>query len=304
VKEDRMRHHNTWSFLYGFIYVFAVALIIALAEYARRRKSRNPGRQKRKCKAFIQDQTQPQDALTGNVPARRAVKCIGDPRRTVQGVKRVVSLNPTRVTQRIFKPRILFQNVPNPPHIVAARKIDPIEIVLIEQRAQVRQTTWDLGVNEKKLRRFDLAFPQTDIKMLFYNNVLSSLFVYYGNSPVNGSDEDRLYLPNLTNVGSTGEVCMGHNVDQLRSEICVLSREEQVKRILDYFWYGSAFHLHHMAEANFKPWAEIEPRLSSLEEWERQTLLNPLFILTIDWARRGKFVTVRDALNPFHREGG
>jgi hypothetical protein len=310
-----MRHGNVaYAFLYGFLFILSIASIIALAEYFTRRKIRIPRRQRRNHRPVIRDPIQPQNAHfvttpiihthVVNTPVGTAARTVNRQPRTVNRVPRVSTLNPVRVATRIFRPRILPEGVPNPPRIIVTRRIDPVEIVLIEQKSQVRRTTWDFGVNEQKLRRFDLAYPQTDFKIVFFNGELNSVYVYYGMYPVSGADEDRLYLPNLTNVGPTGEVCMGHNVDQLRSEIRGFGRDEQIRRILEFFWYGSSFHFQHIREVNFEPWAKIEPRLSSLEEWERQTLLNPHFILSIDWAKRGKFVTVGEALNPFNREGG
>jgi hypothetical protein len=83
-----------------------------------------------------------------------------------------------------------------------------------------------------------------------------------------------------------------------------LSRDKQIEHFLNFFWFDSAFDLGHMPDANFLPWANIEPQLKSLEEWEKSTLRNPLFILSINWERRGIWVTLDQLLNPFFETGG
>jgi len=314
-----MRHHNTWSFLYGFIYIFAVALIIALAELARRRKNRNRESRRTNRNTFIENQATLQNVQSGNVLARaealRSVvetirvvgtgaRRVGNQVKPVQRVNKLVSGTQAKVTQRIFKPPIIFHGVPNPPRIIATRKIDPLEIYLVEQRPQVRQVTWNVGGQRRELKKYELSFPYMDFRFAFYQGFLDSLFVSYRNSPANGSPETRFYPSNLCNVAQNGKVCLGRGVEETVSRLSGLSRDKQIEHFLNFFWFDSAFDLGHMPDANFLPWSNIEPQLKNLEEWERFTLRNPLFILSINWERRGMWVTLDQLLNPFYETGG
>lgn len=313
-----MRNHNSWWLLYGIIYILALALVIACAELARRRKNRNPERQRINRNTFTQNQTRPQNAPVGNVLARadalrsvvQTIRVVGTGARRfgeqvkpVQRVNKLISPIQPKVSQRIFKPRILFHGCPNPPRMIATRKIDRIDICLLEHKPQIRETTWNVGGSEMRLVKRELSFPFVDFRIVFFQDFLDSLFVFYRSSPSNGSGETRLFPTNLCNVAQNGKVCLGRGIQELRAQISRLSRDKQIESILNFFWFDSAFDLSHLPDANYLPWKQIEPRLS-LDEWERSTLRNPLFILSINWEKRGIWVTVGELLNPFYGEGG
>lgn len=316
-----MRHHNVvgWSFLYGLLYILALALIIALGKYLSRRKSRKPGRKRNNRKTVIRNQSQSQSGPAGNTSARadalrsvvetiRVVRTgarrVGKQVKPVQRVSRLISPIQTRVSQQIFKPPILFPNVPNPPRKVAVRNDNLIEIHILEQRPQVRQVTWNVGGQRIELKKFELSSPYIGLRFVFYQGFFDSLFLYYRNSPANGSPDTRFYPSNLCNVAGNGKVCLGRGIEEALLQLSVLSKDKQIEHILNFFWFDSAFDLGHMPDANFLPWANIEPQLRSLEEWEKSTLRNPVFILSIDWGRRGIWFTLDQLLNPFYETGG
>jgi hypothetical protein len=315
-----MRHGNVaYAFLYGFLYILALALVLALAEYARRRKIRNPKRRRKNRNTLTQNQTIPQNVLVGNPPARakalRSVvqtirvvgtgaRRVGERVKPVQRINNVISPIQTRVTQRIFKAPILFPNVPNPPRRVAVRNDNLIEIHVLEQKPQARQVTWNVGGQRIDLKKFELSYPYIGFRFTFYQGLFDSLFLYYRNSPANGSPDTRFYPSNLCNVAGNGKVCLGNGIQETLSRFAGLSKDKQIEHILNFFWFDSAFDLGHMPDANFLPWANMEPELRSLEEWEKCTLRNPLFILSINWERRGIWFTLDQLLNPFFETGG
>jgi hypothetical protein len=315
-----MRNGNVaYAFLYGFLYILALALIIALGGYLSRLKSRKPGRKRNKCKPVIRSQIQPQNAHARNTPARadafRSVvqtisvvrtgaTRVGNQVNQIQRVSRLISPIHQRVTQRIFKPPILFHGVPNPPRRVAVRNENLIEIYILEQGPQARQVTWNVGGQRIDLKKFELSFPYIDFRFAFYQEFFDSLFLFYRSSPANGSPDTRFYPSNLCNVAGNGKVCLGNGIQETLSRFVGLSKDKQIEHILNFFWVGSAFDLSHMPDANFLPWASIEPQLKTLEEWEKSTLRNPVFILSINWERRGFWFTLDQLLNPFFETGG
>lgn len=314
-----MRNQFWWSLLYGTIYILAVVLLILFAGFARRRKKKNRDRRRKKRNALIRNQTIPQNGPPRNTPARaqplrpvvRTIRVVGtgarnvrDQVKVVRKVNRLISPIQTRVTQRIFKPPMLFPGVPNPPRIIATRKIDPLEIRLLEQRPQVRQVTWNVGGQRIELKKFEHSYPYINFRFAFYQGFLDSLFLYYRNSPANGSPDTRFYPSNLCNVAGNGKVCLGRGIGESLLQIAGLNIDKQIEHILNFFWFDSAFDVGHIPEANFLPWANIEPQLKTLEEWEKSTLRNPLFILSINWERRGIWFTLDQLLNPFYETGG
>lgn len=208
-----------------------------------------------------------------------------------------------RNVRRIVRPAMLYHGVPNPPRRVARRCFDFVEIEIIEQKPQVRETTWNVGGQQMRLVKRELSFPFVVFAILFFQGFLDSLFVFYRNSPSNGSGQTRLYPTNLCNVAQNGRVCLGRAIEELRSQISRLSRPRQMEHILNQFWFDSAFDLSHLPEANYLPWAKIQPELS-LDEWEKSSLRKPPFILSINWEKRGHWVTIEELLNPFYDKGG
>lgn len=249
-----------------------------------------------------------------NQRARSAIA--PNPDRGAGGVRRVNQRNAVlrtgnrqpgsrgRIARRIVRPAILFHGVPNPPRKVAGRRFDLVEMEIVEQKPQIRETTWNVGRLDKRLVKRELSFPFVVFTILFFQGLLDSLFAFYRNSPSNGSGQTRLYPTNLCNVAENGRVCLGRGIEDLRSQISRVNRERKIDLIVNHFWYESAFDLNHLTEANFLPWAQIEPQLSSLEEWEKSSLRKPPFILSINWARRGISVTIEELLNPFYDKGG
>jgi len=215
-------------------------------------------------------------------------------------LKPVVQISINKKPLPIVKPGILYPSVPNPPRIIGSRSLGLAEVFVVAQKAQLREITWNIGGQQKILRKFQLSFPPTVFRIVFYGGTLDSVYVFYSKSDLSGP-HSRVYSSNLCNVAPNGCVCLGKGVDELRAEIRRFDSNTQIQHVVNHFWYGSAFDLNHLPSANFIPWKKIEPKLSSLETWEKQSLRNPVFVLSIDWARRGISWSVEDILDPYYQ---
>jgi hypothetical protein len=159
------------------------------------------------------------------------------------------------------------------------------------QKPMVRGTLWDMGVRETRL----LAFPYLVYVIGFWQGELAKIYIYYSNSPVTKL-QDTLYRTNLPNVYADDSCCLGSSgqFENFRRRISRFSQSQRVERVVDSFW---AFRFNGDMTSNcFNPVAGGEPRLSSLEAWERNSRIDKGFILTVSWRRA---CTVSEAMSRY-----
>ena len=294
-------------------------MLLVLALHSEEASKRNEDRSDvRKPVVFnlIEKQPVQRNSPLAVTPPRRSVTVLrakdqNNPQRTtaVGAPNRRISVRSAGMKHRVnvlirnlpvTKPKILYQGVPNPPRMIASRSLGFVEVNSVEQRPAVRETTWKVEVGRTGLRKYELAFPYVIFRIIFCYGYFDSLSMYYRNSPVNGM-QSKLYYPNLPHLSADVRVCLGRGVEQLRAEIHHLSKPEQIQRIIDFVWYDSIWDLQHQAANHFIPWTKLEPKLDSLDTWEKETLRKPTFILKINWEkRRGHWTTVQDVLNLFY----
>ncbi|MFQ5881183.1 MAG: hypothetical protein ACE5I9_01740 [Candidatus Methylomirabilales bacterium] len=168
--------------------------------------------------------------------------------------------------------------------------------LVVELPPEIRRVGW----SETKMGKggeytsYWLAFPYVIHIFLFYTRQgdeayrggFEEMRVYYRNAPLR-SPEDALYSPNLFNVQvnpalvSNCRACLrGHPAD-----LQDLPLAEQVEGLLNFFW-ETDFNLD--VESNgFERARTLDPRITSLEAWEKASKADPLFPLQIPWEAAG-----------------
>jgi hypothetical protein len=200
---------------------------------------------------------------------------------------------------------------PNPPRIIRVITQNDKQIILAEQKPQVRPTDWNFSINpidqqltwmlngrynpRKQAYNFTLAFPY-----IIFLIVLGAerdpikVYLFYRNQPLL-TIEGYLCAPNLLNIFSDYHVCLGKYgalVDELNKIIQKgHDRELMAKlvtiKIVEYFW-NSAFNPEYQTNSQFTDWARMNySELTNLPAWEAASEQNPRFILNkIQWTKR------------------
>lgn len=166
----------------------------------------------------------------------------------------------------------------NHAHIIFERTNSSLTATVAVQKPMVRETTWEFRNTQIRL----LAFPFCIFVVGLWKGEMAKIYIYYSNSMIT-SMNDSLHMSNLPNVYVDDSCCLGDGgqVEELRQRVRHLSHTEKVRRLVDEFW-GYAFN-GHMVSNRFKPMANQEPRLRSLEVWEKNSRINRGFILSVDW---------------------
>ncbi|MFQ5847698.1 MAG: hypothetical protein ACE5IQ_08555 [Candidatus Methylomirabilales bacterium] len=156
----------------------------------------------------------------------------------------------------------------------------------IEQPPQLRRLRWSAAAMGKggEYQSYRLAVPYTVYIFLFHQGSFEEMRVYYRTAPLESS-EDVLLMPNLWNVQadpgkrSACRACLrGRPLDLWGNPVA-----NQVTVLLDYFW-STGFNTD-IAGNCFERARGLDPRISSLEAWEKASEADPLFPLALDWER-------------------
>ena len=178
----------------------------------------------------------------------------------------------------------------NEPNIVR-KNSGQLKAIAAIQQPMVREVLW----HQKSIETYYLAFPFICYILGFWNQQLAKIYIYYCNSPVTSPD-DRLCMTNLPNVYSDESVCLGHDqqLEDFRRNVTGHNYTECVGKAVDRFWQ-MVFN-EGMISNRFNPMAEREPRLKTVGEWQRNSILRRDFILGIKWQEAG---TMSEALNRY-----
>jgi len=191
-------------------------------------------------------------------------------------------------------------------------------VVQIELPPQLRTVYWILEGSEKdygsgvKDKARNLAFPYIEIFVKFQNNALSGdQCLYYRTEPVESMD-DVLLQSNLLNVSDfdPGEI-HGQKAwfcSQYFSVPASASWKEKIAGIhgLLWQWTFSKSSEHHEGNSYWKYNHGIDPRISTIDAWEKASKKDPFFMLKVDWPKMhakgggkhgGTVVRVRDVVN-------
>lgn len=214
-----------------------------------------------------------------------------------EGVVKQVKLSD--LSKRIAQQEGLFifpDGSPIPDGVRFIRNRGNATVLVIELQPQVRQVRWISSPSPEPYGAstlYDsvtLSFPYIIMVILFINGSLCGYQqLFYRKFPVS-SEKDELYLPNLLNVsdgyGQRCWLCL-----QNIGDISRLSWNKKVEKIIEYLW-EMGFNRsseHHEGNSYWQKMqrAGIDPRISSVEDWERATKEEPLFMIKLDWMPAG-----------------
>lgn len=168
-------------------------------------------------------------------------------------------------------------------------------VLVIEEPPQVRTVRW-LEENSRvpcgpgaRYWAGPLAFPFVVLIVAFMNGGLTGhQQCFYRTSPVR-TLEDLLCYPNLYNVApARGKECW-LCLEKLEGDLAPLPWRDKVRRIREHFW-GAGFNRSAEGQDGSSYWRamqDIDPRISSLAAWERESRRHPLFPLTVAWQPTG-----------------
>lgn len=159
-------------------------------------------------------------------------------------------------------------------------------VFVIEQPPAVRNVVWK-GMNSGR-EKWKLAFPYTIFVVVFFGDgVDSSSRIFFRNTPLRTAT-DEVFRPNLANTYVNGQICTGD------VRVSGQSLAEKAESYMVNFW-KSEFNLD-LVQNNFGPISEKNSSLRDLTTWETNSMINPLFPLSIGWL---KYATLREVV-----EGG
>lgn len=157
-------------------------------------------------------------------------------------------------------------------------------VCCLEQPPQVRLIRWSADQMGKggEYQTYRLAFPYIVYFFLFFQASLEDMRVYYRIAPLQ-SPNDVLLMPNLWNVQADPEkpsacrACLRGRPEDLWERPLV----QQVTMLLDFFW-GTGFNTD-IAGNCFERARGLDPRINTLEAWEKASEAEPLFPLAVPW---------------------
>lgn len=169
-------------------------------------------------------------------------------------------------------------------------------VVVVELPPQVRQVRWISPRSSKpfgagaRYEGITLAFPYILMVVLFSHGCLTGHQQLFYRSEAIASEHDALYLPNLLNVaegyGQKCWLCLANMEDVSR-----LPWNRKVQRVIEHFWEAgfNQSSEHHEGNSYWQQMvqANLDPRINSLENWEKATRVDPFFMTRIKWRPAG-----------------
>lgn len=177
------------------------------------------------------------------------------------------------------------------PGVLYFEQRGPKTVVVVQQPPQVRRVRWiadpDSTTAAEEYRERALAFPYVVIVLSFDGASLDGRGqLYYRAEPLN-SLEDELLQPNLLNVTQGNDtphcwLCLG------RLEMGSLSWSDRIARSLEFLWQsGFNYDFEVPRGSCFTRARDLDPRIATVEAWERTSREHPLFPLEIPWPATG-----------------
>jgi hypothetical protein len=249
---------------------------------------------------------------------------------------RTTQINPTNSRPNVPQPqrapitnpprnsRLLKPGDPNPPRIIKSYFKNRVEVILAEQKPQIRETEWKFDFRyaddynlswlldgkyhpQKNYYNFSLAFPYiVTLSVIGTTQNNLQVFLFYRNQPLTNL-EGILCIPNLFNIFNDCRVCLGTCQDLINDLNQILQRRPKPElitriraiKIAQYFW-DSKFKPGQGTNAHITAWARMgyQP-LTNLSNWQTHSLQNPEFVLNqINWGLK-PYCSAQQLLNRF-----
>ncbi len=175
-----------------------------------------------------------------------------------------------------------------PPGTRIAKLEGTVNVLCLEQPPQLRLIRWSDAPMGKggDYQTYRLAFPYIVYLVLFFTGSFEDMRVYYRTAPLQ-SPNDALLMPNLWNVQADPEkpsacrACLRGRPEDLWERPPV----QQVTMLLDFFW-GTGFNTDITGNC-YERARRLDPRITTLEDWEAASEADPLFPLAVNWEELG-----------------
>jgi hypothetical protein len=183
-----------------------------------------------------------------------------------------------------------------------------ITLLIWEKPPHIARLQW---ISESSPRPFGRGTTYRDVRIALPYLIIVSPFVrspdglpthltqdecFFRNEPL-GSMEDALYFPGLLNCSKWPDVFgMNHPLSWICTQYLKRSKKmnssnpgERLQAGLEavrYCLLETGFNLsseHHEGNSWFGETKKIDPRISTVSEWEANTKMNPLFVLEVPW---------------------
>jgi len=171
-----------------------------------------------------------------------------------------------------------------------------VGIELRPQRRTVRWLAEGSGASYGRRARYEdrfLAFPYIVLLIVFRDGELCGFQqLYYRTAPLRSGHEDLL-LPNLYNVAQGYRQRCWLCLQMLEDKVRALPWPGKIDAVVDHV-FSAAFNRSSEEHEGNSWWGSmrgLDPRVSSVEAWERASRENGLFPLEIPWKRAGTTAT-------------
>lgn len=167
------------------------------------------------------------------------------------------------------------------------------EIVVCELKPQIKSVAWtNLGYGDTQRKRMEtalprylLAFPYIVIVCLFIDGSIAYSGyefpkIFYRRSPIK-SLNDELFHTNLQNVGTGKSWLCLHPEDIFGEAGCI---EGQINSLMGELW-GGVFTNNMDGNDDYHLSRDIDPSISSIEEWQRSSADDSQFVLNVEWKK-------------------
>jgi hypothetical protein len=179
------------------------------------------------------------------------------------------------------------------------RRRDDVVVLVVEDLPQARTVRWlaeDSPHPKGPSARYEtvrLSFPFVVFVMAFRNGAITDFHqCFFRTSPLR-TLADALYFPNLYNTAAKGRqasrLCLlGLDTTQLVS----LAWAAKVDAIKRHFWNSTFNQSVEMGghPSHWQTMRHVDPRVSSVARWARETQTDPLFALRVRWQPCGQSV--------------
>lgn len=196
-----------------------------------------------------------------------------------------------------------FDHSPLPKNNLAWKvEAGPLTVCIVELEPALRRLEW---IDPKSPLPFGpsavyqprrLATPYVVLKVPFmHGRITSQTELFYRNLPLAGLD-DELFWCNLLNVSPNSYGCRAWICTQyLMHENPQPGVTPGLHALVNHLW-GGGFNRsseHHEGNSAFKKAGQdkIDPRVTDVDRWEKESIKDPRFVLNVKWKPAG--VTVR-----------
>ncbi len=134
----------------------------------------------------------------------------------------------------------------------------------------------------EEVLHYSLPLPYTVFIFKFIDGTFSSVKLAFSDKPLRKLEEKPL-KPFLTNIDSNLSICLGVSFD--RSKLIQHNIVQQIAYVLDYYWqsvFTDEWSSHFWT--SMQSFAESDPRMSSLDSWQKLGIENPLQVIEdVNW---------------------